>query len=171
MNFGIKFRLAALVLVMVLIAALIALVTINFERQEAELRSRLNQLDSESYNISEQFKDRLRGVSDRLLRYRTEPTGTNWNEFLTAGHNLEAWINSQNNAQDTKHEQSLLQQIDSALDSYLDNVQALHAAAVSSGETNESLLVPSVPPCRPIAGFRTWDRNWPRRTWICRTRS
>jgi signal transduction histidine kinase len=143
MNFGIKFRLAALVLVMVLIAALIALVTINFERQEAELRSRLNQLDSESYSISEQFKDRLRGVSDRLLRYRTEPTGTNWMEFLAAGHNLEAWIDSQNNGRNTKHEQDLLQQIDSALDSYLDNVQALHAMSVSSGKTNISLLVPS----------------------------
>ncbi len=143
MNFGLKFRLTALVLVMVLIGALIALVTINFERQEAELRSRLNQLESESYSISEQFKDRLRGVSDRLMRYRTEPTEANWREFLIAGHSLESWIDSQDKAHNTKHEQDILQQIDAAFDSYLDNVQALRAASVSSAETNNLLLVPS----------------------------
>ena len=73
MNFGIKLRLAALGLATALMGALIVLVTLYSQRQGTELRTRLNDLESQSFGIAEQFKDALRDVNDKMIRYRTVP--------------------------------------------------------------------------------------------------
>ena len=96
MNFGIKLRLAALGLATALMGALIVLVTLYSQRQGTELRTRLNDLESQSFGIAEQFKDALRDVNDKMIRYRTVPEAANWKDFLDASHQLDLWIDAQN---------------------------------------------------------------------------
>ena len=119
MNFGIKFRLVALGLATALMGALIVLLTLYSQRQGTELRARLNELDSQSLGIAEQFKDALRDVNDKMLRYRTAPDAANWQEFLDASHELDLWIDAQKPKLNTQHEKDILQQIDATYDDYL----------------------------------------------------
>jgi signal transduction histidine kinase len=136
MNVSMKLRIFALGLAMVLMGSLIALVTINSQRQTTELQARLNQLHSESSDISEQFREKSREMSDRLLRYQMDPTETNWSQFTDTGQQLETWINGQKNRLSTQHEETILRQIDDAYHVFLENLLVLRAEIQSSGQTN-----------------------------------
>ena len=136
MNFGIKLRLAALGLATALMGALIVLVTLYSQRQGTELRTRLNDLESQSFGIAEQFKDALRDVNDKMIRYRTVPEAANWKDFLDASHQLDLWIDAQNPKLNTQHEKDILQQIDASYDDYLRIAQDLHTPAQSSRAQN-----------------------------------
>src|SRR5580658_8305370 len=67
MNLTAKFRLAALGVAAGLMGVLIALATIISQKTAGELRSQLNAVDSESFGISEHFKDSLREVNNLRL--------------------------------------------------------------------------------------------------------
>ena len=136
MNFGIKLRLAALGLATALMGALIVLVTLYSQRQGTELRTRLNDLESQSFGIAEQFKDALRDVNDKMIRYRTVPEAANWKDFLDASHQLDLWIDAQKPKLNTQHEKDILQQIDASYDDYLRIAQDLHTPAQSSRAQN-----------------------------------
>ena len=56
MKFGIRFRLIALALVMALMGLLILFATLNSQNQVVELGVRLRQVDSESFQIADQFR-------------------------------------------------------------------------------------------------------------------
>ncbi len=150
MNSGIKFRLVALGLATAMMGALIVLITLYSQRQGTELHSRLNDLDSQSVGISEQFKDALRDVNDKMLRYRTTPDAANWKEFLDASHQLALWIDAQKPKLNTQREKDILQQIDAAYDDYLRIAQDLHTQAQASGAQNAlpSSLTDSLAPPR-----------------------
>jgi len=136
MNRGMKFRAIALGLAMVAMGGLIALVTMNSVKQAAQLHARLDQLDSESSDISEQLRDIYREESDKLLRYQLDPSGTNWSEFLGAGRQLERWINIQKSKLSTQPEMEALQQIKAAHDGFLQQVESMHTALLAPGRTN-----------------------------------
>jgi signal transduction histidine kinase len=157
MNFGIKFRLAALGLATALMGALIVLITLYSQRQGAELRTRLNQLDSESFKIADQLKDALRDVNDKMLLYRTVPNASNWKQFLGASHQLDVWIETQKPKLNTQGEKDILQQIDDAYDDYLRAAQDLHTRAQSSGAQSalpSSLTESLAPPRRRLFDLR-----------------
>jgi signal transduction histidine kinase len=136
MNRGMKFRVIALGLAMVAMGGLIALVTMKSQQQAAQLHARLDQLDSESSDLLEQLRDMYREESDKLLRYQIDPSGTNWNNFLGAGQQLEQWIYVQNDKLSTQPEKKAVQQIKAAHDAYLQEVKSMHAALLASGQTN-----------------------------------
>ncbi|MGO8767032.1 MAG: two-component system sensor histidine kinase NtrB [Limisphaerales bacterium] len=136
MSFGIKLRIVALSLAMVVMGGLIAFVTINSQRQTTELRTRLNQLDIESSGIAEHFRDTVRDVSDELLRYRANPTETNWDDFLSTALGMRMWIEGQKNNLSSEHERNVLKQIETAEDAYMKCAQEVHDEALASGETN-----------------------------------
>ena len=81
---GVRWRLIALASAVGLMGVLIVLTTLNSQRQATELRTRLSQVDSESFGIAEHFKDALREVTDKMLRYRTVRDPVAWEEFLQA---------------------------------------------------------------------------------------
>ncbi len=135
MNFGIKLRLIALGLAMALMGGSIALVSVRSQQQAAQIRTRLDQVHSETYGISEKFRDTFREVSDQLLRYQMDPTETNWNEFLNAGRQMKAWIVIEKDKLSTSREREILQQTDATYDDFLQNVKAMHAT-LPSGQTN-----------------------------------
>src|SRR5262245_22120624 len=88
MSSGIQLRLLALGLSLAVLGALIVVVVLSSQRQASELRARLSQVDVESFSIAEQFKDRLRGVTDKMRSYRTTHDPGAWEAFLQASHEL-----------------------------------------------------------------------------------
>ncbi len=143
MKFGIKFRLAALGVAAGLIGALIVFITLYSQHQGSELHARLNQLDSESFGISEQFKDTLRDVNDKLLRYRTARDEASWKDFLDASRQLSQWIDTQRPRLNSQREKDVLQQIDAVYNDYLGKAQELHNQLAVSGVQDAAL--PTVP--------------------------
>jgi len=73
MTFGVRFRLLALGLAFGLVGAMIAWIVVDFQRQSRELQTKLNQVDTESGQISAQFKDDLREVNNTQLPVCREP--------------------------------------------------------------------------------------------------
>ena len=139
MKFGIVFRLVALALVVGLMGVLILLATLNSQRQAAELRDRLSQVDSESFRIADQFRDSLRELNNTMQRYGTERDPAVWNEFLEASRRLDGWIDEQKPKLTTQHEKDALQQIDVAYDDYLRVARDLQAKLRSLGQQSATL--------------------------------
>ena len=119
MSLNIRFRLIALTLVVALMGAFILFATLNTQRQAAELRARLSQVDMESFRIADQFRDSLRELNNTLQRYGVEHSPDVWHEFLEASRTLDAWIDEQKPKLTTGPEKDALEQIDAAYDDYL----------------------------------------------------
>jgi len=118
MTSGVKFRLAALVLAVAIMGALIALMTLNSQRQGAELGVKLNEVDSQSYEMAAYFTDKLRVASDDLTRFRTTGDAAAWQDFLKASGDLNAWIQGQTGGLVTDREREILQQMNSSCADY-----------------------------------------------------
>jgi len=69
MKFGIRHRLTALTLSLILMGALIVIVTFTSQRQSEEAKARLGQVDLESFRIADGFKEKLRFANDKMRRY------------------------------------------------------------------------------------------------------
>ncbi|MGA3265258.1 MAG: ATP-binding protein [Verrucomicrobiota bacterium] len=136
MKFDKRFRLATLGLAAALMGALIVFITLYSQRQASELGARLRQLDSESFGIAEHFKDSLREVSDRMMRYRTTRDGASWQEFLDASRQLDLWIDAQKPRLNTQREQDILKQIDATYEEYLRRAQELHSQMAAANSPN-----------------------------------
>jgi signal transduction histidine kinase len=138
MKFGIKFRLVALALFVALMGALIVLATLNSQRQAAELRDRLSQVDFESFRIADEFRDSLRELNNTMQRYGTDHHPATWNEFVQASHKLDGWIDEQKPKLTTQREKDALQQIDVAYDDYLRVARDLEVK-ISLGQQSTTL--------------------------------
>src|SRR5579863_847946 len=126
MNFGVKLRLVTIVLALGLMGALIVCITLFSQHQGAELHARLGQLEAESFNLSEHFKDTLRDVGDKLIRYRNFREEADWREFQDSSRDLKTWINDQKPTLKTQREKDILQQIDSAYADFEQRAQEMH---------------------------------------------
>jgi signal transduction histidine kinase len=139
MKFGIKFRLVALALFVALMGVLILLATLNSQRQAAELRDRLSQVDFESFRIADEFRDSLRELNNTMQRYGTDHDPATWNEFVEASHKLDSWIDEQKTKLTTQREKDALQQMDVAYDDYLRVARDLQAKIQSLGQQSATL--------------------------------
>src|ERR1051325_6012980 len=136
MTSGIRLRLVGLGLALALMGALIVVVVLVSQRQAQELRARLNQVDLESFGIAEHFKEKLRGVSDKMRNYRNTREPALWEEFLKGSHELDVWIDNQAPRLSTQKEKDVLKQIDAAYDDYLRVTSELHTQIVAAGEND-----------------------------------
>lgn len=139
MKFGIKFRLVALTLVVALMGVLILLATLNSQRQSAEIRKRLSEVDLESFQIADQFHESLRQLSNTMQRYGTDHNPITWDNFLEDSRKLGAWLDEQKPKLPTQDEKDALQQINVAYDSYLRVAEDLHLKIQSNGQQNITL--------------------------------
>jgi signal transduction histidine kinase len=144
---AIKWRLTLLGLAAGLMGALIVLLTLNFQRQGATLQAKLNQVDAESFGLAEHFKDELRGVNDHLTRYRSTHDSATWQDFLTASHELNAWIQAQAAQPVTPREQEVLKQMNlayadyaAAADDWQKKVQAVGLSENLPADLTDSLI-------------------------------
>ncbi len=118
-NSAVRLRLVALGLAVGLMGALIVLVTLNSERQAVDVRRRLGQVDIESFQIADRFKDTLRHANDRMRHYASANDPAAWNEFLQASEELAAWIGRQTPKTTTERESATLEQMRAACDLFL----------------------------------------------------
>jgi signal transduction histidine kinase len=133
MTSTVKLRLAALGLAIAIMGGLIACVTLNSQRQGADLRDKLNEVDVQSIGIAEHFKDMLRDGSDKLTHYRVTADPAAWADFLKANGEMGAWIQNEIAGPVTPHEREILQQMDSIYQEYTTNVANVQKATVASG--------------------------------------
>lgn len=129
----------ALTLVVALLGVLILLATLNSQRQSAALRDRLNQMDSESFRIADQFRDSLRELNNTMQRYGTDHDPAVWNEFLAQSLKIHGWIDEQRSKLTTQREKNALQQIDVAYDDYLGAARDLQVRIQSLGQQKTTL--------------------------------
>jgi signal transduction histidine kinase len=139
MKFGIKFRLVALALVVGLMGLLILLATLNSQRQSAELRDRLSQVDFESSRMADQFHDSLRELNNTMQRYGTVHDPAVWGEFSDASQKLGGWIAAQKSKLTTQSEKDALQQIEAAYQNYLSTANELHLKLQAGGPQSATL--------------------------------
>src|SRR5271154_6882769 len=110
MKFGVTFRLAALGAAVGLMGVLIVLITLNSQKEADELRARLSTVDSESFGISEHFKDMLREVNTMRLREAVDHDPATWQQFLKASQELDAWLEQQGPKLTTARQNEVLRQ-------------------------------------------------------------
>lgn len=139
-HFGIQARLIALVLAVALMGALIVVVTFSSQRKARDARTRLNQVESESFRIAERFKDNLREVNDKMRRYGSFHEPEVWDEFLKASSELKSWIGAQAPRLTSGREKALLEQVDSAYQAYVQRAEELHSLMKNSGKRGATLV-------------------------------
>jgi signal transduction histidine kinase len=133
MTSGVKFRLAALVLAVTVMGALIVFVTLNSQRQGANLGVKLKEVDEQSFSMAEYFKDKLREAGDNLTRYRTTRDPSALSDFLKANTELNTWIQGQIAEPVTPNEQKILQQLNSCFADYQQVVSEVQKQILASG--------------------------------------
>ena len=137
MKFGIKFRLVALALAVGLMGALVALATLSSQRQSADVRARLSQVDSEIFGIADHFRRTLRELNNTIYTYGIRHDPAQWASFLKTSHELDLWVDEQKpKLRTTQLEKDLLQQIDTAYDDYQREAGELQAKVQASGQQN-----------------------------------
>jgi signal transduction histidine kinase len=119
MNFRIKLRLIGLVVGIGLMGLVILFETVQSQRQAQELHAQLNQVDSESFRIADQFREFLRELNGSMYRYGIERDPAERDGFLKASRALNLWIDQQKPKLTSDQEKALMQQIDVAYDDYL----------------------------------------------------
>src|SRR5437867_4619474 len=139
MNFGIKLRLAALGLAVGLMGLLIVLTTLNSQRQSAELRARLSNVDLESFGIADHFKDSLRELNHTMFLYGIRHDPAHRESFLKVSDELNTWIDEQKPKLTTQREKDVLQQLDTGYDDYLRVSRVLQAKVQSLGKQDPTL--------------------------------
>ena len=95
MNFRIKLRLIGLVVGIGLMGLVILFETVQSQRQAQELHAQLNQVDSESFRIADQFREFLRELNGSMYRYGIERDPAERDGFLKASRALNLWIDQQ----------------------------------------------------------------------------
>jgi signal transduction histidine kinase len=133
MTAGVKLRLASLGAAMAVLGGLIAFVTFNSQRQGAELRVKLNEVDRQSFGMAEHFKDVLRDGSDKLAHYRSTGDASAWAEFLKSSADLTASIQTQLAGPATPREQEILRQMNACSAEYAQVVGEVRARTLTTG--------------------------------------
>jgi len=138
-HFGIKARLIVLGLAIALMGALIFVATLGSQWKAAQARTRLRQVESESFRIAERFKDNLRDVNDKMRRYASFHEPAVWDEFLNASLELKRWIREQAPRLTSTHEKALLLEVEAAYQSYVQQAEELHSLMEASGKRGATL--------------------------------
>jgi signal transduction histidine kinase len=139
MKFGIKHRLVALALAVAVMGVLILLATSYSQQQAEKFRGRLSQVESESFQIADEFRDSLRALNNTIQRYGIHHDPAVWSEFLGASRKLDAWIEDQKPRLTTRREIEALQKISSAYDDYLRAARDLQAKVRPLGDRSATL--------------------------------
>jgi signal transduction histidine kinase len=139
MNFGIRFKLIAFGLTAGLLGTSIVVITFSSQRQVSVLRAQLNNVDSESSGIFNQFQESLRALNSDMLRYGTGHDPVVWNKGFHAALALDLWIDKQTVVLRSPAEMDLLKKIQPAYDNYLRSLQTFHTRVQSLAGRSASL--------------------------------
>src|SRR5215831_9795380 len=109
MNVRVKLRLIALAVGIGLMGVVIVLMTVKSRDQAEELRRRLDQRDTESFRIADQFRNFLGELNSALFHYGGENDQTELEKFNKASEELNHWIDVQKPRLSTPEEKALMQ--------------------------------------------------------------
>jgi signal transduction histidine kinase len=132
-------RLIGLVTAIVLVGLGIAFLTVKLQWQAAELRMRLNQVDSESFGIANQFADLLRQLNESLYHYGRSHVSPDVAAFNKTSHELDLWIDVQKPKLTSAQERAIMEQIDAAYDDYMRAARELLARLDAIGEASATM--------------------------------
>lgn len=138
-SFSVRFRLVVLGSAAGLLGAAIALITLNFQRQERQLQARLNNIDTESGVIAAHFKDALRELNNTRLQYVIDHNPAVWAQFRKESDELGLWLDRQAPLLTTKDEQEALRQVKSAYRDFLRAVPEVSAKLSASAQPGDTL--------------------------------
>jgi signal transduction histidine kinase len=139
MNLRVQLRIVALATAIGLLGLSIAFLAFKSERQFEELRTRLKQVDSESYRIADQFKESLSQLNSSLVRFSSNHDPTDLTNFLKASHALDDWIDDQKPKMTSDLEKALVQQLDVAYTNYVQESKTVVARLQTLGKQNATL--------------------------------
>ncbi|MBI1841615.1 MAG: hypothetical protein HYR88_12280 [Verrucomicrobia bacterium] len=132
-------RLVTLVLAIVAAAIGIALLTLKSQWRAGELRGQLNQVDSESFRIADQFGGLLRGLNDTLYHYGRSHVSPDLEAFEKTSQALNVWIDEQKPRLRTEREIDVMERIDVSYDRYLKVARALLIRLQSIGDASATV--------------------------------
>jgi signal transduction histidine kinase len=138
MTSAMKIRLAVLMVAVAVMGGLIVFVTLNSQRQGAQLGAKLKEVEDQSMSISELFKDKLRDQSDKMTRYRNSADPAAWDDFLQSSGDLYTWIQGQIGGPVTTNERAILQQLSSSYAEYEVVSEDVHQS-IETGGPNANL--------------------------------
>ena len=143
MTFGvnqrIKIRLVLLAAGVALMGLLIGFLGIKSRREVAQLRTRLNQVDSESLRIADEFGEHLRQLNNSLYRYGSDCDPADLRDFGTASRALDAWIAEHQPHLTTEHERAAMHEIETAYAGYLDVARSLETNLQALGSQKATM--------------------------------
>jgi signal transduction histidine kinase len=139
MKFDIRFRLIAFALALVLLGLLISLATLASQREAAELRAGLSQVELDSFRIADQFRESFRELNNTLFRYGATHDTAALRDYQDAVGKLDSWIDEQKPRLNTQREKDVMQQIDTAYDDYQRVARELQATLEMQSQRSASM--------------------------------
>lgn len=137
---GLVLRLAALITAVGVMGLLIALATLESRRQAARLRVQLDLVDSQSFDIADNFRQKMHGLSRAMLDYGVGHQAAQWEAFEQASQKLDVWIDAQKrNVETSSDERKLLEDIDTAFDGYRRAARELQARVQAAGRPDTQI--------------------------------
>jgi signal transduction histidine kinase len=136
---SVKFRVFALGAAVALMGAGIALIILNFQRQERELQSRLTNIDAESGQIASHFKDAVRELNNTRLQYALGRDPAVWRQFERSSAELDHWLDQQAPLLKTDGEKQALDRVKAAYRDYLRTARAVSAPEAGPPRPGELL--------------------------------
>ena len=134
-----QLRLIGLVVAVVLTWASIAFLVVELQWQSGALSKQLEEVDSESYRIGDEFRDHLRQLNESLYRYGRSHTSPDVAAFNKASHELDLWIDEQKPKLATPQEKAIMNRIDTAYDDYLRAAKELLVRLVALGDASATM--------------------------------
>ena len=139
MNLRLKLRLVGLAIAIGLMGLAIVYMATQSRRQVMQLRAHLNQVDSESFRIADQFREHLRQLNNLLYYYGRSHVLPDVPAFTKASHELDLWIDQQKPKLSTEPERAIMEQIDTAYDEYLRAARELLARLEAAGDAGVTM--------------------------------
>ena len=132
-------RLFALVTAFGLTGLGITFLTFNSQWQASKLRTQLRRVDSESFQVADQFRSFMRQLNEALYHYGRSHTQPDVTAFAKLSNELNLWIDAQKLKLITNQEKVVMGQIDAEYDNYLSAAKELLIRLEAIGEASATM--------------------------------
>lgn len=127
MSRSFKFRLVAFILAIFLMVSLTVGSAHISWRRTGELQDRLTAVQLKSFQIANQFQQRIWELNNAVIRYSAYHDTNDWAHFETARRELDRWIDAERPNLRSEREKQILDQINTAYDDYIAATTPLEA--------------------------------------------
>lgn len=133
MSTKVKWRLVAFVLAIGMMVSLSVWAALASWNRIDAMRRQLAQVQSESFHLADHFQQSILSLNNLLLRYQVRQKLSTWQEFLRVGEEFERWIATLKPEWNTPDERRILQQFETAYQTYMVAARRLENQRKSGG--------------------------------------